>query len=114
MRQSLLITHQATMRDALMSVVGYRQFLNPALVVDVEQYEDIVLVREELRMTERRAGGLLAEALPDNAHADAVGRIGDTASIKTYRRDGSSAAAYWSSTRLPRQSCVLKPSTTSA
>ena len=48
---SLLITHQATMRDALMSVVGYRQLVNPALVVDVAEHDDIVVVREELLLT---------------------------------------------------------------
>ena len=45
---SLLITHQATMRDALMSVVGYRQLVNPALAVDVDEHDDIVVVRLDL------------------------------------------------------------------
>lgn len=45
---SLLIAHQATMRDALMTLVQYRQLLNPSLVVAVEEHEDLVLVREEL------------------------------------------------------------------
>lgn len=45
---SLLITHQATMRDALMTVVQYRQLLNPVLVIDVEEGADLVVVREEL------------------------------------------------------------------
>jgi AraC-like DNA-binding protein len=48
---SLLITHQATMRDALMSVVAYRQLVNPALVIEVEEHDDIVVVREELLLT---------------------------------------------------------------
>jgi AraC-like DNA-binding protein len=45
---SLLITHQATMRDALMTVVQYRQLLNEALVVHVEEHGDLVIVREDL------------------------------------------------------------------
>jgi AraC-like DNA-binding protein len=45
---SLLITHQATMRDALMTVVQYRQLVNESLVVHVEEHEDLVIVREEL------------------------------------------------------------------
>jgi AraC-like DNA-binding protein len=45
---SLLITHQATMRDALMTVVQYRQLLNESLVVHVEEHGDLVIVREEL------------------------------------------------------------------
>lgn len=48
---SLLITHQATMRDALMTVVQYRQLLNPSLVVAVEEHDDLVVVREELLVT---------------------------------------------------------------
>jgi AraC-like DNA-binding protein len=45
---SLLITHQATMREALMTVVRYRQLLNPSLLVTVEEFPDVVVVREEL------------------------------------------------------------------
>ncbi|MGH6965145.1 MAG: AraC family transcriptional regulator, partial [Phenylobacterium sp.] len=45
---SLLITHQATMRDALMTVVEYRELLNESLVVHVEEHADVVIVREEL------------------------------------------------------------------
>ncbi|HEY2359417.1 MAG TPA: AraC family transcriptional regulator [Phenylobacterium sp.] len=45
---SLLITHQATMRDALLTVVQYRQLLNPSLVVALEEHGDVVVVREEL------------------------------------------------------------------
>ena len=45
---SLLITHQATMRDALMTLVQYRRLLNEALVVSVEEAGDVVVVREEL------------------------------------------------------------------
>ncbi|HEY2753321.1 AraC family transcriptional regulator [Phenylobacterium sp.] len=50
---SLLITHQATMRDALMTVVQYRQLLNPSLVVAVEEHGDVVVVREELLVSGR-------------------------------------------------------------
>jgi AraC-like DNA-binding protein len=52
---SLLITHQATVREALMSVVGYRQLVNPALVVDVDEHDGIAVVREELLLTGRGA-----------------------------------------------------------
>ena len=45
---SLLITHQATMRDALTTLVEYRQLLNPSLVVSLEEHADVVIVREEL------------------------------------------------------------------
>jgi AraC-like DNA-binding protein len=45
---SLLITHQATMRDALMTLVQYRRLLNESLVVSVEEAGDTVVVREEL------------------------------------------------------------------
>jgi AraC-like DNA-binding protein len=45
---SLLLTHQATMRDVLMTMVQYRQLLNPVLLIEVEEHDDMVLVREEL------------------------------------------------------------------
>lgn len=45
---SLLITHQATMRDALMTVVRHRQLLNPSLALDVQEDGDVVVVREDL------------------------------------------------------------------
>ncbi|HEX3887921.1 MAG TPA: AraC family transcriptional regulator [Phenylobacterium sp.] len=48
---SLLITHQATMGDALMTLVEHRQLMNPALVVDVSVHGDVVVVREELLVT---------------------------------------------------------------
>lgn len=48
---SLLITHQATMREALMTVVRYRQLLNPSLILEVEEHDDVVVVREELLVT---------------------------------------------------------------
>jgi AraC-like DNA-binding protein len=50
---SLLITHQATMRDALVTVAQYRQLINPALVVDVQEHADIVVVREDLLVAGR-------------------------------------------------------------
>lgn len=45
---SLLIAHQATMRDALLSMVEFRQLVNEALVIDVEEHPDVVVIREEL------------------------------------------------------------------
>ena len=45
---SLLITHQATLRDALMTVVSHRQLLNESLVVHVEEHDGLVIIREEL------------------------------------------------------------------
>ena len=45
---SLLITHQATMRDALMTLIQYRRLLNESLVVQVEEHADLVLVRQDL------------------------------------------------------------------
>jgi AraC-like DNA-binding protein len=45
---SLLINHQATLRDALMTMVQYRQLLNPVLVIEVEEHGDLVVVREDL------------------------------------------------------------------
>ena len=48
---SLLIAHQATMRDALMTVIGYRPLLNPSLVVAVEEGAGVVVVREDLLLT---------------------------------------------------------------
>src|SRR4051812_47747010 len=41
---SLLITHQATVRDALLTVVQYRQLLNESLVVHLEEHGDLVVV----------------------------------------------------------------------
>jgi AraC-like DNA-binding protein len=56
---SLLITHQATMRDALTTVMQYRQLLNPALVLSAEEHQDVVIVREELLVT---GGGQMRQA----------------------------------------------------
>ncbi|MBA4014144.1 MAG: AraC family transcriptional regulator [Phenylobacterium sp.] len=52
---SLLITHQPTMREALMSVVEHRGLLNPSLVIAVEEGAGVVVVREELLVTGRGA-----------------------------------------------------------
>lgn len=45
---SLLITHQATMRDALLTVLQYRQLINETLLVQLEEHQDLVILREEL------------------------------------------------------------------
>jgi len=45
---SLLITHQATLRDVLMLIVRYRDLLNEALMIDLEDSGDLVIIREEL------------------------------------------------------------------
>ncbi|HEX3365308.1 AraC family transcriptional regulator [Phenylobacterium sp.] len=52
---SLLITHQATMRDALKTLVQYRQILNPSLLVQMEEHGDVVVVREELAVRGHRS-----------------------------------------------------------
>jgi AraC-like DNA-binding protein len=49
---SLLISHQATMRDALLTVTQYRQLINEALVIHVEEQDDVVVVREELLVSD--------------------------------------------------------------
>jgi len=45
---SLLITHQPTMRAVLATTVRYRHLLNEALLLHVEDADDLVIVREEL------------------------------------------------------------------
>jgi AraC-like DNA-binding protein len=45
---SLLISHQATMRQAVETVVQYRQLVNDYLLLQVEEDGDLVVVREEL------------------------------------------------------------------
>lgn len=47
---SLLISHQATLRDALMTIIHYRMLLNEALFIAVEEHGDLVLVREDLHV----------------------------------------------------------------
>jgi AraC-like DNA-binding protein len=45
---SLLITHQATLRDVLMLIVRFRDLLNEALMIDLEDAGNLVIIREEL------------------------------------------------------------------
>jgi AraC-like DNA-binding protein len=45
---SLLIAHQATIRNALESLVRYRRLMNEALVMRLEDAGDLAIVREEL------------------------------------------------------------------
>ena len=45
---SLLITHQPTLRHVLLLIVRYRQLLNEALTIHVEDVDHVVIVREEL------------------------------------------------------------------
>lgn len=45
---SLLLTHERSLRDVLDALARYRSFLNEALVVRVEEFGDIVIVREDL------------------------------------------------------------------
>jgi AraC-like DNA-binding protein len=45
---SLLITHQATLRDALATIIEYRNLLNELLVMSLETHDDFVILREEL------------------------------------------------------------------
>ena len=43
---SLLIAHQSTLRDALSVLAQFRNRINSTLVLRVEEFEEIVLVRE--------------------------------------------------------------------
>jgi AraC-like DNA-binding protein len=45
---SLLITHQPTLRDVLVLVIRYRDLLNEALTIHLEDSGDLVIIREEL------------------------------------------------------------------
>lgn len=45
---SLLLTHQATLRDALTTIIDYRHLLNEALAMDIEDAGRLAVVREEL------------------------------------------------------------------
>jgi AraC-like DNA-binding protein len=45
---ALLLTHQATLRDALQVTVQYRHLLNRALAIYVEDAGDLVIIREEV------------------------------------------------------------------
>ncbi len=45
---ALLLTHQATLRDALNVTVQYRHLLNRALAIYLEEAGDMVIIREEV------------------------------------------------------------------
>jgi AraC-like DNA-binding protein len=45
---SLLMRHQRTLRDILAIVARYRQLLNEALAIHIEELNDLVIIREEL------------------------------------------------------------------
>jgi AraC-like DNA-binding protein len=45
---ALLLTHQATLRDALQVTVQYRHLLNRALAIFIEEAGDLVIIREEV------------------------------------------------------------------
>jgi AraC-like DNA-binding protein len=45
---SLLITHQPTLRDVFLLVIRYRDLLNEALTIHLEDSGDVVVIREEL------------------------------------------------------------------
>ncbi len=45
---SLLITHQATLREALATTLEYRNLLNESLAMSLEEHGDVAILREEL------------------------------------------------------------------
>lgn len=45
---SLLLSHERSLRYVLAALVRYQGFLNEALVVRVEEFGDVVIVREDL------------------------------------------------------------------
>jgi AraC-like DNA-binding protein len=45
---ALLLTHQATLRDALQVTVQYRYLLNRALAIYIEEVGELVIIREEV------------------------------------------------------------------
>jgi AraC-like DNA-binding protein len=47
---SLLLSHQATLRDALTTIIHYRMLLNESLLIQIEEHGDLVVVREELHI----------------------------------------------------------------
>jgi len=47
---SLLINHQPTPRAALATLIAFRRMLNEALILDVEESNDLVIVRELLML----------------------------------------------------------------
>lgn len=65
---ALLLRHQPRMRDAMMTLVRYQRMLNEALLMDVEDHpDDLVIVREDLVVS----GG----ASPRQAYELAVGTL---------------------------------------
>jgi AraC-like DNA-binding protein len=49
---SLLIAHQPTLREAIDTTIRYRHLMNDALVTTVEEFGDLVVLREELVVEE--------------------------------------------------------------
>lgn len=45
---SLLLKHERSLRDVLSAIARYRTFLNEALAVRVQEFGDVVIVREDL------------------------------------------------------------------
>jgi AraC-like DNA-binding protein len=45
---SLLMKHQRTVRDILAIIARYRRLVNEALAIHVEEFNDLVIIREEL------------------------------------------------------------------
>ncbi|MCY1401933.1 HTH-type transcriptional regulator VirS [compost metagenome] len=45
---SLLLTHQATLRDALDTIARYRHLINESLAIYVEEHGKLVIMREEI------------------------------------------------------------------
>ena len=56
---SLLLTHQATLREALATIIEYRNLLNESLAMSLEEHGDLVILREELVVGE---GGPMPQA----------------------------------------------------
>jgi AraC-like DNA-binding protein len=49
---SLLIAHEPTLREALETTIRYRHLMNDALVMSVEEFGDLVVLRQELVIDE--------------------------------------------------------------
>jgi len=57
---ALLLAHQPTMRDTLMTLIRYQRMLNDALLLDLQDHaDDLVIVREEFVSS---SGALLRQA----------------------------------------------------
>jgi AraC-like DNA-binding protein len=64
---SLLIAHQPSLREAIDTTIRYRHLMNDALVTSVEEFGDLVVLREEL---------VVEEAAPTRqAHELAIGAM---------------------------------------